>query len=147
MATLCWMAWKNKASVCNTGSLSLAAYLISSLFHTTVYAVHLSDMVFSSFSIFYQANFWLSFKIRPNVISTITPSWTQPSWVVVPIALDFIAHNMTLRKIPWRREMATHSNMLAWEIPWTGNLVSYSPWGHKRVRHDLVTKQQQHLSL
>ena len=22
-------------------------------------------------------------------------------------------------------------------------LVGYSPWGHKRVRHDLVTKQQQ----
>ena len=23
------------------------------------------------------------------------------------------------------------------------NLVSYSPWGHRRVRHNLVTKQQQ----
>ena len=23
------------------------------------------------------------------------------------------------------------------------NLVGYSKWGHKRVRHDLVTKQQQ----
>ena len=23
------------------------------------------------------------------------------------------------------------------------SLVGYSPWGHKRVRHDLVTKQQQ----
>ena len=22
------------------------------------------------------------------------------------------------------------------------NMVGYSPWGHKRVRHDLVTKQQ-----
>ena len=23
------------------------------------------------------------------------------------------------------------------------NLAGYSPWGHKRVEHDLVTKQQQ----
>ena len=36
--------------------------------------------------------------------------------------------------------MATHSSILAWEIPWT---VGHSPWGHKRVRHDLATKQQQ----
>ena len=37
--------------------------------------------------------------------------------------------------------MATRSSILAWEIPWTG----YSPWGHKRVQHDLVTKQHQRL--
>ena len=36
---------------------------------------------------------------------------------------------------PLEKEMATHSSILAWEIPWTeepGGL--YSPWGHKRVR-------------
>ena len=28
--------------------------------------------------------------------------------------------------------MATHSNILAWKIPWTErSLVGYSPWGHK----------------
>ena len=27
--------------------------------------------------------------------------------------------------------MATHSNILAWIIPWTGKSASYSPWGHK----------------
>ena len=32
--------------------------------------------------------------------------------------------------------MATHSSILAWE-------VGYSQWGYKRIRHDLVTKQQQ----
>ena len=39
--------------------------------------------------------------------------------------------------------MATHSSILAWEISWTeesGGL--YSPWGCKRFRHDLATKQQ-----
>ena len=38
--------------------------------------------------------------------------------------------------------MATHSSILAWEIPWTGSLVDYSPWGHKIVGHNLLTKQQ-----
>ena len=27
------------------------------------------------------------------------------------------------------KEMATHSSILAWEIPWTRSLVGYSPWG------------------
>ena len=28
-------------------------------------------------------------------------------------------------------EMATHSSILTWEIPWTEDLVGYSPWDHK----------------
>ena len=44
--------------------------------------------------------------------------------------------------VQMEKEMVTHSSIVAWKIPWTvepGGL--YSPWGHKRVRHDLVTKQ------
>ena len=40
-------------------------------------------------------------------------------------------------------EMATHSSILAWEIPWTESLAGYSPWGHKRVGHYAATKKQQ----
>ena len=29
------------------------------------------------------------------------------------------------------KEMTTHSSILAWEIPWTEELVGYSPWGCK----------------
>ena len=29
------------------------------------------------------------------------------------------------------KEMATHSSTLAWKIPWTDELGSYSPWGRK----------------
>ena len=36
---------------------------------------------------------------------------------------------------PLKEEMATHSSILAWQIPWTeepdGLLVGYSSWGHK----------------
>jgi len=42
-------------------------------------------------------------------------------------------------------EMAMHSSILAWKIPWVfqrrRSLVGYSPWGRKRVGHDLTTKQ------
>ena len=36
---------------------------------------------------------------------------------------------------PLEKEKATHSNTLAWEIPWTEEPVGYSPWG-RRVRHN-----------
>ena len=32
---------------------------------------------------------------------------------------------------PLEKEMATHSSILAWEIPWTEELGGYSSWGHK----------------
>jgi len=41
---------------------------------------------------------------------------------------------------PLEKEMATHSSILVWEIPWTESLAGYSPGGHKRVSHDLVIK-------
>ena len=37
-------------------------------------------------------------------------------------------------------EMATHSSILAWEIPWTEEPGGLQPMGCKRVRHDLATK-------
>ena len=41
--------------------------------------------------------------------------------------------------------MATHSSIVAWEISLTEDLVGYSPWGHKRARHDLLTRQKVYL--
>ena len=38
------------------------------------------------------------------------------------------------REDPWEKEMATPSNILAWENPMDrGKLVGYSPWGHKKL--------------
>ena len=34
---------------------------------------------------------------------------------------------------PLEKEMATHSSIPAWEIPWTEDLAGYSPSGHKEV--------------
>ena len=44
-----------------------------------------------------------------------------------------------VRSLGWEdlpeKEMATHSSILAWRIPWM-SLVGYSPWGHKRVGYN-----------
>ena len=46
---------------------------------------------------------------------------------------------MCVRSLSWEdfleKEMATHTSILAWEIPWT-----VEPGGLQRVRHDLVAK-------
>ena len=39
--------------------------------------------------------------------------------------------------------MATHSSILAWEIPWTEEPGGLQPMVLQRIRHDLATKQQQ----
>ena len=41
------------------------------------------------------------------------------------------------------KEMATYSNILPRKIRGQRSLVGYSPWDHRRVGHDLATKQQQ----
>ena len=46
---------------------------------------------------------------------------------------------------PLEKEMATRSSILAWEIHAPRILVGYNPWCFKRVRHNLVSEQQQML--
>ena len=43
---------------------------------------------------------------------------------------------------PLEKEMATHSNILAWEMPWIEEPGGLQSMGSQRVGHDLVTKQQ-----
>ena len=43
-------------------------------------------------------------------------------------------------KIPWRKEMTTHSNILAWKMPWTEEATVH---GVARVGHDLATKERE----
>ena len=41
---------------------------------------------------------------------------------------------------PLGEEMATHSGILAWEIPWTEEPGGLQSGGSQRVRHDWVTE-------
>ena len=44
---------------------------------------------------------------------------------------------------PLEKETATHSSILAWEISWTEEPGRLQSMGLQRIRHNLVTKQQQ----
>ena len=46
---------------------------------------------------------------------------------------------------PLEKEMATHSSIFAWEIPWTEEPNRLQSMRLQRVRHDLATKQQQQI--
>ena len=48
---------------------------------------------------------------------------------------------------PQKKEMATQSSILAWKSHGQRSLMDYSPWGHKKVRHNWVPKQQQNPGL
>ena len=43
--------------------------------------------------------------------------------------------------------MATHSSILAWEIPWTEEPGGLQSMGSQRVGHNLATKQHKTLIL
>ena len=49
------------------------------------------------------------------------------------------------REDPLEKEMATHSSILAWEIPWAEEPGGLQSMGSQRVRQDLAAKQQQQL--
>ena len=44
---------------------------------------------------------------------------------------------------PLEEEMAIHSSILAWKIPWTEEPGGLQSMGSQRAGRDLVTKQQQ----
>ena len=58
---------------------------------------------------------------------------------------------MGVRSLGWEdlleKEMTPHSSILAWEIPCTEEPGGLQSVGLQRVRHDLVTKQQQHMHI
>ena len=52
---------------------------------------------------------------------------TQETWVQSPGQKD-----------PLEKEMATHSGILAWRIPWTEEPGMLYPWGHKKSHVGLI---------
>ena len=47
-----------------------------------------------------------------------------------------------VREDPLEKEMATHSSILAWEIPWMEEPGRPQSFGSQRIQHALVTKQR-----
>ena len=65
-------------------------------------------------------------------------NWGFPSGSVVknlPVMQETWAE-----KIPWRRKWQPTPVFLPGKSHGQRSLAGYSPWGHRRVAHDLVTK-------
>ena len=58
--------------------------------------------------------------------------WTGKPGMLQSMRLQGIGHD-------WATEL-NWTSILAWKIPWTEELVAYSPWCHKRVEHYWVTE-------
>ena len=76
--------------------------------------------------------------MRPAKTSVGLPRWLSGKEFVCQCRR--LGFGTWVRENPLEMGMATHSSMLAWKIPWTEEPAGYSPWGHRRVRHDLSTK-------
>ena len=59
-------------------------------------------------------------------------------YIYLSIYTVYLLYNIYYMK----KEMATHSIILDWEIQWTEELGGLHPVGWQRVSHDLATKQQ-----
>ena len=46
----------------------------------------------------------------------------------------------------WEKEMATHSGILAWQIPWTEGPGGLRSVGFQRVRRDLAIKSEKEMA-
>ena len=53
----------------------------------------------------------------------------------VPVRQDTRVRSLG-REDPLEKEMATHSSILAWEIPWTEESVGLQSMGSQRVRYN-----------
>ena len=72
---------------------------------------------------------------------------TFPQFVIIQGSLvaQVVKHLPTMRETwaqslvredPLEKEMATHSSIHAWEIPWTEDYGELQPMGSKRIGHD-----------
>ena len=48
-------------------------------------------------------------------------------------------------EVTLEKEMATHSSVLAWKIPWTEEPMACSPWGHKELEMTEQTHTDTHM--
>ena len=68
--------------------------------------------------------------------------WCWPWCSCIPSGLRAFIHILLNKILLWKemeKEMATHSSILAWRIPWTEEPGGLQSMGSQKVRHDWVT--------
>ena len=69
-------------------------------------------------------------KISSTVGESLWPSLVAQRVKNLPAMWEAWVWSLSQEDHP-KKEMPTHSSILAWRIPWIEDLVGYSPWSHK----------------
>ena len=84
-------------------------------------------------------------KVNPFLLIMCFLIWASlvPQWWRILLQCKRWGFDPQVWNIPWRRVWEPTPVFLPGKSHGQRSLIGYSPWGHKRVGHDLVTKQQQ----
>ena len=77
---------------------------------------------------------------NPALILTYFPGFLLG--LSICLLLYFLTSSAIHLKTCIEKEMATHSSIFAWEIPWTDEHGGLQAMGLQRAGHDLASKQQ-----
>ena len=98
-----------------------------------------------------QWSFHISFFAYPGFTKPILCETIRTSPVAQRLRIHLQCRkprfNPWVGKTPWRRKWQPTPEFLPGKSHGQRSLVGYSPWGLKRVGHDLVTKQQQFFNI
>ena len=67
--------------------------------------------------------------------------WVLYIYIYIFKKISPIYPNRYIGKMPWRRKWQCTPIFLPGKCHGQRSLVGYSPWGHRRVGHDLATKK------
>ena len=88
--------------------------------------------------------------------SSLLIFWPQPSCLWVSLIAQMVTNLPAVQETqvqslgqedPLEKEMATHSSILTWKIPWTEEPGELQSMGSQRVGHDWATNTQTHSCL
>ena len=99
-------------------------------------------------AITFRASQYMRSSVAQSLLFLLTPLHPLPPshCPLCYFILENFCRNASINEEFMEKEMATHSSILAWEIPLgQRSLQGYSLWSLKRVAHNKMTKQQQYV--
>ena len=112
-----------------------------------------SDHIFQKSNLIYLIVYFTSLSIRQFKPETQFFGWISSNkggFANSPVSKESAMQETWVRFLGWEdtleKEMATHSSILTWRIPWTEEPGRLQSMGLQRVRHDLATELPPHTS-
>ena len=89
----------------------------------------------------HKAQYWLPLSTYSGILAFWLSQWPWFSGKQSACQYRRCRFNPCVRKIPWRRKWEPTPVFLPGEFHGHWGLADYSLWGHKRIGHDLGSKQ------